>query len=77
MQGMTDLLYDTKHHCLIALPRVQLQKLLKVSKELSALFHLDIDLSDISQIVINYAARLTLSTALFQAAKALNTFPTC
>lgn len=72
---MTDLLYDTKHHCLVALPCVQLQKLLEVSKELSALFHLNIELSKISQILYQLLGQTHIIDCIIPSYKSVEHLP--
>lgn len=66
-----------EHLGFVALSSVHLEELFEVCKELGALFHLLVDLWMISRLLGHLQGLLTLSTALFQATKALKTVPIC
>ncbi len=73
-----DRLFDHGEHLgFVALSRVHLEELFKVGKELGALLHLLVDLCMVSPVHGHPHRPLTLSTALFQATKALKTIPIC
>ena len=66
-----------EHLGFVALSSVHLEELFEVGKELGALLHFLVDLWMVSQIWDHLHGLLTLSTALFQATKALKTVPIC
>lgn len=66
-----------EHLGFVALPSVHLEELFEVGEKLGALLHLLIDLWMVSPSIGHLHGLLTLSTALFQATKALKTVPIC
>lgn len=73
-----DGLFDHGEHLgFVALPSVHLKELLEVGEKLGALLHLLVDLWMVSPLFDHVYGPLTLSTALFQATKALKTVPIC
>lgn len=73
-----DGLFDHGEHLgFVALPSVHLKELLEVGEKLGALLHLLVDLWMVSPFFGDFHGPLTLSTALFQATKALKTVPIC
>lgn len=66
-----------EHLGFVALSSVHLQELFEVGEELGALLHLLVGLWMISSLFGHLHGLLTLSTALFQATKALKTVPIC